>query len=150
MARQRILATALAIVAVLGAACEARSSVEAAQTAIVAVQTAGPGAQALVTTMQGLLQGASVEVRTTPEGAQASDVTSVTIEATDSLGTLTQTDSRLRQVAATGALAAAAQYFPNATITLTVSGADGTALVSGSVAPGQSRSEERRVGKECR
>ena|ERR1051326_6952955 len=156
IARQRALATALALLSAMALACEARSSVEAAQTAIIAAQTAVPGAQAtaqagatlvstalgtaqpLVATLQALLQGASIQVRTTPDGAAPDAVTSVTVDAADSQGTLAQVDPAVRQAAALGALAAAAQYYPKATITLTVSGADGTALVSGSAAPGQS------------
>jgi hypothetical protein len=152
MARQRALAILLALLAGLGAGCEARSSVEAAQTAIVAVQTVVPAAQAeatqvsnalanaqpLVAILQGLLQGAAVQVTTKPEGAQPSAVTSVTIEATDSQGTLAQVDAGLRQAAAQAALSSAAQYYPNATITLTLLEASGAPLVSGSVAPGQS------------
>jgi hypothetical protein len=150
-------ALVLAVLA-LASGCEARSSVEAAQTAVVAAQTALPGAQAtaqagatlvsiavstaqpLVTTLQGLMGGAAVQVHITPEGADAKAVTSVDIEGTDQQGTLGQIDASTRQAAVTAALLAAAQYYPNATITLKVEDASGAALVSGSLAPGQTPS----------
>jgi len=130
--------------------------VEAAQTAVVAAQTALPGAQAtaqagatlvsvavanaqpLVTTLQGLMAGVPVKVTITPDGAEAQAVTSVDIEGTDQLGTLGQVDPRARQAAASAALLAAAQYYPNASIALKVNDASGGALISGSLAPGQS------------
>ena len=142
----------------LASGCEARSSVEAAQTAVVAAQTALPGAQAtaqagatlvsvavsaaqpLVATLQGLMAGASVQVHITPDGADAQAVTSVDIEGTDVQGTLQQIDARTRQAAVAAALLAAAQYYPNASIALKVDDASGAPLVSGSLAPGQSPS----------
>jgi hypothetical protein len=160
MARQRATLGALLVLVALGclSGCEAHSSVEAAQTAIVAAQTVLPGAQAtaqagatlvsiavanaqpVVATLQAMLQGASVQVKITPEGAQPGDVTSVDIEGTDAQDRLSQVDSATRQAAVTAALMAAQQYYPNATITLKVDDASGSSLVNGSVAPGQTPS----------
>jgi hypothetical protein len=148
----------LLAVLVLVSGCEARSSVEAAQTAVVAAQTALPGAQAtaqagatlvsiavsnaqpLVSTLQGLMAGVAMQVHITPDGADAQSATSVDIQGTDQQGTLGQVDARARQAAVSAALLAAAQYYPKATITLKVDDASGVSLVSGSLAPGQSPS----------
>lgn len=147
----------LFVLALLAAAtgCQAHSSVEAAQTAIVAAQTVLPGAQAtaqagatlvstafgnaqpLIATLQAVLQGVSVQVTMTPEGAAPDAVTDVDLEGTDSQGTLENLDASLRQAAGTAALSAAAQYFPNATISLDVKGATGEQILKGRVAPGQ-------------
>lgn len=158
--RQR---TALVVVGVLaplliGTACQARSSVEAAQTAIVAAQTVLPGAQAtaqagatvvsgvlangqpVLIALQSVLQGANVQVQTAPDGAAPDAVTSVTIDGTDAQGSLAQLDPNVRKAAALAALQTAAQYYPQATITLTVKDTSGAALISGRVAPGQSPS----------
>jgi hypothetical protein len=136
-ARQRAIFSVL-LLGLLASGCEARSSVEAAQTAVVAVQTAVPISQSAFTTaLQGLLAGANLSITTAPDGASTDAVTQLTIRATDTQGTLAQVDVRARQAAVTGALALAAQYYPNATISLTVSDASGATLVSGSKAPGQ-------------
>src|SRR5438067_140808 len=111
-----------------GAACEARSSVEAAQTAIVFGQSALATVQPVVSTLQGALAGTEVDTRTLPEGAAPEDVTEVDIQATDSQGRLAQVDARTRAAAATAALAAAARYYPNATIALKVVDAGGSTL----------------------
>jgi hypothetical protein len=121
----------------------------------VAAQTVLPGAQAtaqagatlvsgalangqpVLITLQSLLQGANVQVQTTPDGAAADAVTSVSIDGTDAQGTLAQLDPNVRKAAALAALQAAAQYYPQATITLTVKDTSGLALISGRVAPGQ-------------
>jgi hypothetical protein len=157
MARQRGALLALLVLASLGCAsgCQARSSVEAAQTAIVAAQTVLPGAQAtaqagatlvsiavanaqpVVAALQAMLQGVSVQVKITPEGAQPADVTDVSIEGTDAQNRLSQVDSVTRQAAASAALAVAQQYYPNATITLKVNDTSGASLLDASVAPGQ-------------
>jgi len=138
-ARQRALC-GLALL-VLACGCEARSSVEAAQTAVVAVQTVVPISQStLSTALQGLLAGANLSVSTSPEGASNDAITDVSISATDTQNALAQIDPRARQAAVSGALGLAAQYYPNATISLTVTDTSGTTLVSGSKAPGQAAS----------
>ena len=155
--RQRVVLTAAGVLAplLIGTACQARSSAEAAQTAIVAAQTALPGAQAtaqagatavsgilangqpVLITLQSLLQGANVQVKTTPDGAAPDAVTSVTIDGMDAQGTLAQLDPNVRKAAALAALQAAAQYYPQATITLAVVDTSGAALITGNVAPGR-------------
>jgi hypothetical protein len=112
--------------------------VQAAQTAIVVGQQAFATAQPYMTILQGALAGANLDVKTTPEGALPQDITDVAIRATDAQGNLAQVDGQTRQTAVTAALLAASQYFPKATIELTLVDASGSALVSGSVAPGQS------------
>jgi hypothetical protein len=137
------------------AGCQARSTIDAAQTAVSAAQTALPGAQAtaqaaatavsdtlataqpVIQTVQGLLSGASLEVTTTPEGAEPATVTDVVVTGTDSHATLAQLDPRARQAAASAALLALGQYYPNATIHLKVVDASGAPLVSGTRSPGQ-------------
>ena len=154
MARQRGTLALLAVL-VLGTACQAGSSMEGAQTAVVAAQTVLPGAQAtaqagatlvssalanaqpVVTLLQGALQGASVSVKVTPDGATPDAATAVGVDATDTQGALGHMDGPTRRVAVSAALAAASQYFPNATITLSVKDGGGNPVVSGSVAPGQ-------------
>jgi hypothetical protein len=135
-------------------ACQAASSIEAAQTAVVAAQTTLPAAQATVQAaatlvgaladaqsvlvkLQPLLAGADVNVTTTPDGVANDAVTSVTVEATDAQGSLSELDPRTRQAAASAALLAAAQYYPNATITLHVFDSSGAAVISGTKAPNQ-------------
>jgi hypothetical protein len=141
-----------------GTACQANNSVEAAQTAVIAAQTVLPGAQAtaqagatlvsnalttaqpVVLMLQGLLQGVSVDVKTSPQGAESSAVTDVSIDGTDSQGRLSQIDQQTRQTAAAAALVAVNQYYPKANVTLKVVDAAGNTLISGSTAPGQSPS----------
>jgi hypothetical protein len=141
-----------------GTACGADNSLQAAQTAVTAAQTVMPGAQAtaqagatlvsnVITTaqpvillVQGLLQDVSLKITTLPDGAQASDVTDVSIDGTDTEGHLAQIDEQTRQTAAAAALAAVSQYYPKATVTLTVVDGSGNTLVSGSVAPGETPS----------
>ncbi|MBV8716255.1 MAG: hypothetical protein JOZ65_14420 [Chloroflexi bacterium] len=140
---------------VLGTACQARSSIEAVQTAVVAAQTVVPGTQAtafagatlvssalansqpVVTVLQSALQGANVQLKTTPDGATPLTASALEVDATDAQGSLGQMDAATRQIAVSAALVAASQYFPNATITLTVKDGDGNTVVSGTVAPGQ-------------
>ena len=139
----RAIVTALVALSVLGlgGGCEAKSSIEAAQTAIVAAQTAMPAVQtalpSIATQLQALLPGVGIEVKPTPEGVSNDAVTEVTILGTDSRGTISQLDPRSRQAAVSGALLLAAQYYPNATISLRVVDGAGTTLVSGTKAPGQ-------------
>jgi len=145
-----------------GVACEANNSMEAARTAVTAAQTGVtaaqtvlPGAQAtaqagatlvsnavsvaqpVFLTLQGLLQGVSLDVQMSPAGAESNAVTEVSIQGMDNQGRLGQIDAQTRQTAATAALVAASQYYPNATITLKVVDGGGNTLVSGNVAPGQ-------------
>jgi hypothetical protein len=144
--RQRGVLPALATLLVLGllSGCQAQSSVQAAQTAIVAGQTAIVAGQSALATvqpyaviLQGALAGANLDVNLTPNGVLPQDVTNVTIKATDAQGSLAQVDLHTRQAAATAALLAASQYFPNATIQLNVVDTSGSSLVSGNMAPGQ-------------
>lgn len=140
--RQRAALAAVGVLLGLGllTGCQAQSSVEAAQTALVVGQTALATVQPYAVMLQGTLAGANVDVKTSPDGAQPQDVTSVSIKATDARGNLVQVDARARQAAASAALLAASQYFPNATIALNVVDASGNTLISGSMAPGQSPS----------
>ena len=124
----------------LASGCEARSSVEAAQTAVVAVQTALPSAQTALSTLDGLLAGASLAVETMPPDADNNAVTDVTIQGSDTSGALGRLAPAARQATASAALAAAAQYYPNATISLTVTDGSGATLVSGRKAAGQAPS----------
>jgi hypothetical protein len=121
----------------------------------VAAQTALPGAQAtaqagatlvsiavaqaqpLVAALQGMVAGVTFQIKTTPDGAAAADVTDVQIEGTDAQGALTRIDTGTRQSAATAALVAAAQYYPKANIALKIVDAAGNSLVTGNLAPGQ-------------
>ena len=127
----------LVLVALILVGCEARSSVEAAQTAVVAVQTVLPFGQFDANQLESLLAGVSLEVQTQPEGVSNDAVTSVTIEGTDNQDRLAQVDLHARQAAATGALVLASQYYPNATISLSVSDSSGSVLIKGTKAPGQ-------------
>jgi hypothetical protein len=134
-------AWALVAVGLLASGCEARSSAEAAQTAVVAVQTALPASQSVLNTTLGtILAGDNVLVSVSPDGASNDAATDVAISATDARGALQQIDPRARQAAATAALVAAAQYYPNATISVTVTDASGATLLSGSKPPGQTPS----------
>ena len=135
--------------------CQAGTSIQAAQTAITAAQTVLPGAQATAqagatlvsgafsnsqparNALRGLLSGATLEVKTTPDGVDNAAVTNVTIDATDAQGALGQIDPHARQAAGVAALLSAAQYYPNAAIELKVVDASGAVLLNGSVAPGQ-------------
>ncbi len=120
--------------------CQAQSSVEAAQTALVVGQSALATVQPYMVMLQGALAGASLDVKITPEGALPQDATDVHIQATDAQGNLAQVDTATRQAAANAALLAASQYFPNATIQLNVVDASGAILVTGSKVPGQTPS----------
>jgi hypothetical protein len=158
------LITAVGILALLGAGsgCEARSSAEAAltavslaQTALPGVQTALPGVQATAQAgatavigvlndpqainaqLQLLLVGASIEVATTPPGASNETVTDVTVKATDGRGSFAQLDGRARQAAVAAAMLAVAQYYPNAAVSLTLMDGSGSVLQTGSKGVGQ-------------
>jgi hypothetical protein len=115
------------------AGCQARSTPEAVQTAIGVAQaaaTALPDTQGLLPSLQLLLGGVSLDVKTAPDGAAKEWVTEVQIRGTDATGTLTQLDERARQTAVAAALAAAAQYYPNATISLTVVDGSGASVLT--------------------
>ncbi len=165
--RQRVaraLATSALAASILALAggCEARSSIEAAQTAVSVGQTSLPGLQtalpglqataqagatlvggvlsdprAISAQLQALLAGSTVEVKTAPDGAANESVTSVTVTGTDSQGTFAQLDTRSRQTTSSGALLVLGQYFPKASISLTVVDSGGVTLISGTKAPGQ-------------
>jgi hypothetical protein len=160
----RALATstlALSLLALAGG-CEARSSIEAAQTAVSVGQTALPGLQtalpglqataqagatlvggvlsdprAINAQLQALLAGCTVNVQTAPDGAANESVTSVTVVGTDTQGAFAQLDSRSRQTTSSGALLVLGQYFPKASISLSVVDSGGATLISGTKAPGQ-------------
>jgi hypothetical protein len=104
--------------------------------------------QPAIVMLQGLLQDVSLKVTTVPDGAQPGDVTEVSIQGTDSQGRLGQIDALARQAAVSAALAAVQQYYPKATISLTVVDASGNVLVSGSTAPGASPSVEQSSGDQ--
>jgi hypothetical protein len=159
-ARGRALVAALLAFGVLAGstACAADNSIEAAQTAVIAAQTVLPGAQAtaqagatlvsnavtvaqpVFLALRGLLQGVSLDVKTSPPGADSTAVTDVSIDGTDNQGRLGQIDAQARQTAAAAALVAVSQYYPKANVSLTVVDGAGNTLVSGSVTPGQSPS----------
>jgi hypothetical protein len=107
----------------VGAGCEARSSVDAAQTAVALTQTYLPA-------VQGSLPGTTVDFKVSPENADAASATDVAITATDADGTLGQMDARARQAATYAALLAAAQYYPHARISLTVVDGTGNAVIA--------------------
>jgi hypothetical protein len=145
----------------LGGGCQAGSSVEGAQTAIAVAQTALPGLEtalpgvqataqagatlisgvlsdplAINARLQALLAGVTVDATTTPAGAPNDAVTQVRITGTDAGGTFAQLDALSRRATTTGALMLISQYYPNATIALTVIDGGGATLASGSKSPG--------------
>jgi hypothetical protein len=140
----------------LGSACGAGPSIQSAQTAVTGAQTALPGLQAtaqagatsvagvlgadpqaIATQLQALLAGVSVDLQTTPTGASNDAVAQVRITATDTRGAFARLDPSARQAAAGAAMLVSGQYFPNATITLSLVDGAGTTLLSGTKAPGQ-------------
>jgi hypothetical protein len=153
------------VVLALGVACDARTSVEGAQTAVAVAQTALPGLQtalpgvqataqagatlitgvlsdpvAINAQLQVLLAGATVDLKTTPSGVANDAITQIEITATDTRGTFEQLDARARQAAGGAAMLLAAQYYPNATVALSVVDSSGGALLSGTKALGQTPS----------
>src|SRR5205807_10617244 len=145
--------------------CQAGSSIESAQPAITVAQTALPGIQtslpgvqatalagatmissvlgdplAINAQLQALLAGVTVDAKLTPDGASSDAVTQVTVTGTDARGTFAQMDGRARQATTMGAILLVSQYFPNATVSLTVVDGSGATLASGSKAPGQAPS----------
>jgi hypothetical protein len=148
--------TGLSTLVVLGlsVACEARSSLEGAQTAVAvaqtavpAIQTALPGAQAtaeagatlvsvvlssretVVTGVQVLLAGSTVDLKTTPDGVAKEAVTQVAVIATDTRGTFAQLDRQARQYAAAAARTLVSRYYPNASVSLMVVDSTGASLI---------------------
>lgn len=122
------------------AGCQARSTPEAVQTAIGIAQAAAtvlPDTQGVLPSLQLLLGGVSLDIKTTPDGAAKEQVTEVQIRGTDATGTLTQLDERPRQGAAVAALTAAAQYYPNASISLTIVDSSGASVLNARKPQGQ-------------
>jgi hypothetical protein len=133
----------------------AKTAVDLAQTALPAMQTSLPGIQATAqagatmvvavlsdpqainTQLQVVLAGASIDLKRTPAVSANDAVTQLTITATDTRGTLTQMDATTRQATAEAALLLMSQYYPNATISLTLVDSQGGPLLSGTKAPGQ-------------
>jgi hypothetical protein len=158
------LVTGLLVLLVLtmASACEARSSVDGAQTAVAIAQTALPGLQTVLPGVQAtaqagatlvtgvladpqainiqlkaLLAGCTIDVQTTPPGVPNEQVENVTVTGTDVQGTFAQIDIRGRQAAMVAALLLLGQYYPNGSASLIVVDSAGTPLVSGSKVPGQ-------------
>ena len=104
---------------------------------MVAVQTVLPIGQLDATQLEALLAGINLDIQTQPEGVASDAVTNVTIKGTDNQDRLSEVDSHGRQAAAGGVLILAAQYYPNATISLSVADGSGSILVKGTKAPGQ-------------
>jgi hypothetical protein len=136
----------------------AQTVVAAAQTGLPGLQTALPGmqatAQAGATVVSGmlaeppainaqlqlLLAGATVDVNTSPPRAAGESVTQVTVVGTDARSTFGQLDPRARQAAASGALTLLSQYYPSASLSLSVVDTSGASLASGTKSPGQAPS----------
>jgi hypothetical protein len=144
------------------AGCEARSSAEGAQTAVALAQTALPGLQTTVPGIQAtaqvgatqvsgvlgarnsiddqlraLLRGAAVSIVTSPDNVDNSQVTRVEVKANDIETTIGGLDSRTRQATAIGVLLLLGQYYPQASITLSVVDGTGITLLHGTRASGQ-------------
>ncbi len=152
---------ALGLLTLVGG-CQAGSSIESAQTAIALAQTALPGIQtslpgvqataqagatlissvladplAINAQLQALLSGVTIDAKMSPDGAANDAVTQISVTGTDARGTFAQMDPRGRQATTLGALLLVGQYYPNATVSLTVLDGSGGTLASGSKAPGQ-------------
>src|SRR6266508_1970452 len=127
--RQRVLVIGGICVSLLLGACEARSSVEAAQTAVAVAQTAVPALPSVGDQIRPLLPGVAIDVRTTPPDAANDAVTEVAITGTDGAGALAQLDARARDAAASAALELVSRYYPKATIVLDVKDATGGAVL---------------------
>jgi hypothetical protein len=163
----RALVTGLVVLSALAVAsgCEVKSSVEAAQTAVAVAQTALPMAQtvmpgfqatiqagatmavgvmsdpqAVKASLQVLLGGATVDLKSVPAGAPNDAVTQLTISGTDTRGTFGQLDARARQASAGAAMLLVAQSYPKASVSLTVLDSTGGPLVRGTKAPGEAPS----------
>jgi len=133
----------------------AQTAVGVAQTALPALQTSLPGIQATAqagatqvaavlsdpqainTQLQVLLAGATVVVKPIPADATGSAVTQLDITGTDTRGTLAPMDANARQATAGAALLLVGQYYPRATISLTLIDSKGGPLLSGTKAPGE-------------
>ena len=134
----------------------AQTAVGIAQTALPGLQTSLPGIQATAQAgatqvaavlsdpqainaqLQLLLAGATIDARPTPAGVANDAVTELAITATDTRNTLAPMDSTTRQATAGAALLLVAQYYPKATISLTLLDSKGGPLLSGTKAPGES------------
>jgi hypothetical protein len=134
----------------------AQTAVGVAQTALPALQTSLPGIQATAQAgatqvaavlsdpqainaqLQLFLAGATIDLKPTPASAANAEVTQLAITGTDTRNTLAQMDSSTRQAAAGAALQLMAQYYPKATISLTLVDSNGGPLLSGTKAPGGS------------
>ena len=132
----------------------AQTAVNVAQTALPGLQTSLPGIQAtaqagatqvaavlsdpqaISAQLQLVLAGATIELNPTPVGVANSAVTALAITGTDTHSTLAQMDSATRQATASAALVLVAQYYPNATLSLTLVDSQGGPLLSGTKAPG--------------
>jgi hypothetical protein len=149
------------VLLMLAGGCQAGSSLDSAQTAVAVAQTALPGLQtalpgvqataqagatlvsgvlsdpqAINAQLQALLAGVTIEAKTTPDGAANDAVTQLSVTGTDTRGTFGQMDARARQGTATGAMLLLGQYYPNASIALTVVDGSGASLISGTKSPG--------------
>jgi hypothetical protein len=133
----------------------AQTAVGVAQTALPALQTSLPGIestaqagatqvaaalsdpQAVNGQLQVLLAGATVVLEPTPANATGGAVTHLEITGTDTRGTLAAMDASTRQATAGAALLLVGQYYPSATISLTLLDPQGVPLLSGTKAPGE-------------
>jgi hypothetical protein len=116
---------AVLVVALLATGCQARTSMEAAQTAVAVAQTAVPALPSVGDQIRPLLPGVAIDVRTTPPDASNDAVTEVAITGTDSSGTFAQLDSRARDATSSAALELASRYYPNASIVIDIKDASG-------------------------
>jgi hypothetical protein len=82
-----------------------------------------------------LLAGANVTLQIAPPDATGEAAQQVAIDAVDTSGAFGRLDSATQHQAANGALMAAAQAFPKATLALTVKDGAGSRLVSGTKTP---------------
>jgi len=146
----------------LVAGCQAGSSIESAQTAIVVAQTALPGLQtalpgvqataqagrrssaallsdplAISAQLQALLAGVTIDARLTPDGATNDAVSQINVTGTDARGTFARLDGAPARRRPRARCCWFGQYYPNAMVTLTVVDGVGGTLASGSKAPGQ-------------
>ena len=123
----------------LAGGCQARTSAEAAQTAVAVAQTALPSLPSFTDQVRPLLPGVAIDVRTTPADAPNEAVSEVTISGADGAGALAQVDPRAREAAASAAMGLASRYYPNARIVLDIRDRQGAPLVQASRAPGDTQ-----------
>lgn len=132
--RQRAWLWLLIVLVLTG--CQARSSAEAAQTAVAVAQTAIPALPSVADQLRPLLPGVALDVQITPADAPSQSVTQVSISGTDAFGALAQLDPLARDGAASAALMVASRYYPKATIVLEIRDARGGTLLRTSRQPG--------------